>query len=643
MPLLGAFALNLQVKILAVAFLLFLIAGAFVALEDNRAASHGNGQLALVGEMRTLSQQVARAIQGALTGQAAAMADLRTSRDRFAQLFSLLANGGEQRAVILPPLSPQFHTELEDLRAKWDLEDRNLQVLLTQEKALVALGKLVSDITEQSPRAADLAAQAGGGLPLLIERIGRNATLLLTLTAVDEAPANQLSKDIAAAVDASARSKDGELQGMLKGWQEGLRPISAEIKPLLQAKQAAGHALRHSGNLRDAADRLGDRIDDQVSGRGSHFGMVAACGAAALLMLVLIVKVVSDDAVIRREAAEHQRRQADAANAATQQALKRLVDAVVALGEGDLTQRLAVPEDNTAPIAATLNANSEEMAALVARIHNAAQRVDKATRQAADTNEELLVAADTQTDQIRHINGLALSLAATLGQMMEKAKASAAASLQAREGAERGGVAVAQAVADMNEMGRQVEASARRVKRLGDTSREIGEVVDLIADISEQTNVLALNAAIQAASAGEVGRGFAVVAEEVQHLAERSAEASKQIAGLVRSIHNDSQEAVVTMEHTAQNALKGARLSDAAGQALNDVAAAARDLAAVIEGFSGECRLQGDLARQVAEALKEVQRLTEQTSAGTQLTAGAIADLNGLAGELNATVARFKV
>ncbi|RTL55594.1 MAG: methyl-accepting chemotaxis protein [Rhodocyclaceae bacterium] len=643
LPLIGEFPVNMQVQILAAAFLLFFIAATFVALQDSRATGNGNAQLAVTGEMRTLSQQLARAAQGGLTGQASAMADLRNGRDRFAQLLTVLTNGGPLKAATLPPLSPALYTPLEDLRAQWDQMDRNLQLLLAQEKSLTALGKLVSDITEQSPRAADLGGQAGGSLPLLVERIGRNATLFLTLTAVDEAPAAQLGKDINAAVEASAKLKDGELQTLLKGWQNGLQPITADIKPLLQAKQAAGAAIKNSSRLRDAADTLGSRLEESLSGRGGHLGVVATFGSAALLMLVLMVKVISDDAVARREEAERHRREAEAANAATQYAIARLIGEMANLADGDLTVRATVTGDVTASIAESLNYTIDQLSVLVQRINDAASRVTLATRLAADTTEELLAASDTQTDQIRYASGLVLSMAGSMNQMSEKARESAGIAHQSQDVAERGAAAVHNAIAGMNDMRQQIQETSKRIKRLGESSQEIGEIVELISDITEQTNVLALNAAIQAASAGEAGRGFSVVAEEVQRLAERSAEATKQIAALVRTIQADTHEAVAAMERTTQNVVEGARLSDATGQALAEISGVAKDLARLIEGVSGDTQRQSEVARNVAESMKEILRITEQTTAGTQQTANSIGDLTDLAGELKGSVAGFKV
>ena len=170
----------------------------------------------------------------------------------------------------------------------------------------------------------------------------------------------------------------------------------------------------------------------------------------------------------------------------------------------------------------------------------------------------------------------------------------------------------------MNEIRGQIQETSKRIKRLGESSQEIGEIVELISDITEQTNVLALNAAIQAASAGEAGRGFTVVAEEVQRLAERSAEATKQIAAIVKTIQTDTQDAVSAMEQSTMGVVEGAKLSDAAGQALSEIGQVSRNLAGLIEGISSSTQEQADSATRVAQLMQEILRITEQTTVGTK-------------------------
>ncbi|MCK9284893.1 MAG: methyl-accepting chemotaxis protein [Rhodocyclaceae bacterium] len=642
LPLIGDLAVSMQVQILAAAFLLFLVAATFVGLMDNRAASQGAAQLSAAAEMRSLGQQMARAAQSALgTQPEAAFAALRSGRERYAQLLGLLAGGGTHKGVVLAPIAASLQTPLEDLRVRWDAADRNAQAVLTRGKPLAALARTVAEVNAQAPRAADLAAQAGGSLPLLVERIGRNANLLLGLTTVDPVPAQQLTRDLAAAAEAAA--KQAELAALLKSWQTDLQAAVADLKPLLQAKQAAGALARSGDGLGAVADALIAGIEEGLGPRANHLGIVATFGSLSLAMLVLMVKVINDDALLRQAEAERQRRAAEAANHATQQAVQRLVDEMATLADGDLSVRATLGDDLTGDIAEAMNYAIDELSVLVRRINDAAGRVAGASRVAAETTDELLAASDTQSDQIRGASGQVLSMAQSMHQVSDRARESAAVARQSLEAAGKGAQAVENSIAGMNDIRGQIQETSKRIKRLGESSQEIGEIVELISDITEQTNVLALNAAIQAASAGEAGRGFSVVAEEVQRLAERSAEATKQIAALVRTIQTDTHEAVAAMERSTQNVVQGARLSDATGQALAEISRVSRDLATLIEGISGDTQRQAETAARVAEAMKEILRITERTSEGTQQTAISIGELAELAVELKGSVAGFKV
>jgi twitching motility protein PilJ len=211
------------------------------------------------------------------------------------------------------------------------------------------------------------------------------------------------------------------------------------------------------------------------------------------------------------------------------------------------------------------------------------------------------------------------------------------------EAAQKGAAAVSNSISGMNEIRTQIQETSKRIKRLGESSQEIGEIVELISDITEQTNVLALNAAIQAASAGEAGRGFSVVAEEVQRLAERSGEATKQIAAIVKTIQTDTHDAVAAMEYSTQGVVEGAKLSDAAGQALNEISSVSQDLARLIQTISSDTQAQADIATKVADSMQDILRITGQTTTSTQQTAVSIGELTELATELKGSVSGFKV
>ena len=208
---------------------------------------------------------------------------------------------------------------------------------------------------------------------------------------------------------------------------------------------------------------------------------------------------------------------------------------------------------------------------------------------------------------------------------------------------EQGAQAVRNTISGMDGIREQIQDTSKRIKRLGESSQEIGEIVDLISDITEQTNVLALNAAIQAASAGEAGRGFSVVAEEVQRLAERSGEATKQIGALVKTIQGDTHDAVAAMEKSTLGVVEGAKLSDVAGQSLREIEQVSNELAALINSISTSTQVQTDMASEVASVMEDILKITVQTTEGTRLTANSIAQLTGLTSDLRGSVAGFKL
>ena len=209
--------------------------------------------------------------------------------------------------------------------------------------------------------------------------------------------------------------------------------------------------------------------------------------------------------------------------------------------------------------------------------------------------------------------------------------------------ANSGLTAVFDTIGGMNTIREQIQETSKRIKRLGESSQEIGEITELISDITEQTNVLALNAAIQAASAGEAGRGFSVVAEEVQRLAERSGDATRQIAVLVKTIQTDTADAVVAMVRSTQGVVEGARLSDNAGTALTEIDRVSRQLAELIEAISAQARQEAENATVVAQNIQHIFAVTEQTGEGTRSTAQLVRQLSRTAEELRQSVARFKI
>jgi twitching motility protein PilJ len=380
-------------------------------------------------------------------------------------------------------------------------------------------------------------------------------------------------------------------------------------------------------------------------GLAALVGLVLAMGCGYALSNLQRVYGLGQQAVAQSQMQEAARLQQDAKriNDANQAAILRLMNELQTVAEGDLTQQATVTEDITGAIADSVNYTVEELRSLVSSVQSTASKVAQTTSEVDATSTELLAASNEQMNEIQATGKSVLEMATRINTVSSQAQESAAVARQSLVAADSGLKAVQNAIGGMNAIRDQIQDTSKRIKRLGESSQEIGEITELISDITEQTNVLALNAAIQAASAGEAGRGFSVVAEEVQRLAERSADATRQITALVRAIQTDTQDAVAAMERSTQGVVDGARLSDNAGARLGEIDQVSRRLSELIQQISDAALREANLANAVADSIQNIFAVTEQTSDGTRTTAGQVRELSLMAEELRQSVARFKI
>lgn len=369
--------------------------------------------------------------------------------------------------------------------------------------------------------------------------------------------------------------------------------------------------------------------------------MLKASGCLLLVGFAFLVLIRLGSGHVERE--KRRAEEAELVNRESQRSILALLDDIGKIAEGDLTVKAKVTEQMTGAIADSINRTVDQLRGLVTRINDTATQVAQQTDQAARVSSELLKAASNQGSEIERTNAAVVSVAQAMKAASDEGSQSAEVARHMMAASERGAQTVHESIVGMNQIREQIQETAKRIKRLGESSQEISEIVDLISEITEQTNVLALNAAIQAAAAGEAGRGFSVVAEEVQRLAERSGDATRQIASLVRVIQVDTQDAVAAMERSTQGVVEGANQSDAAGQALLDIGRVSADLSQLIEKISNTSREQALAAARVSQNMSGILNVTRLTTQGTQQTASTISQLAESAEALRGSVAGFKI
>jgi len=409
--------------------------------------------------------------------------------------------------------------------------------------------------------------------------------------------------------------------------------------PVLPAAQTAARAI--VADARDLAAGAARPAAPAASARALRWLplVLLALGLALLLAALTAALRVHRTLERQRASAETQRRESDR----NQQAILRLLDELSSLADGDLTVQATVTEDITGAIADSINYAVDALRGLVTTINASAIQLDSATRQTQALSQHLAKASGAQSKQIASATESAASMAASVEEVSGNAERASDVARHSVEVAHKGGDAVRRTIDGMNTIRETIQETSKRIKRLGESSQEIGNIVELINDIAEQTNILALNASIQSSMAGDAGRGFAVVADEVQRLAERAANATKQIEVLVRTIQTDTNEAVVSMERSTTDVVGGALLAENAGAALGEIEQVSNQIASLVQNISGSSRQQTGAAQNIARNMKVLKEISAQTAESTQATSIAIAKLAELSAGLRKSAAGFRL
>jgi len=611
---------------------LLLVAAALVYI--------GKGAGGSAAGLAAVSQSMPSLAGSALAGEAGAFDELGSSVQQLTQL---------RRAAGVAPGSS----------ADWQQLNSGAAEILDARTGVEKYYAAVADIAERAAaivQSADSLLDVSGATGLIQEfqqradRVRQAATRLAQTS--DPAAAAAMADDIAflQSVTAALAGEESSLDiralgaadrnSILAPIQDDLVAIAAQAGVVAENVQGVANLESTVGELADSAANLRSAF---AAGPGSALPAVlqtqwlpvGIIGLAVIIILVLMF-LNSKSSSFERMAKE----QADQ-NDRNQQAILRLLDEMGSLADGDLTVEATVTEDITGTIADSFNYAIEELRKLVATVNETSIMVDSAAKQTENTAAHMAKAADNQAREINAATESVVSMAKSIEEVSGNAERSSDVARHSVEVAHKGGEAVRRTIDGMNAIRETIQDTSKRIKRLGESSQEIGNIVELINDIAEQTNILALNASIQASMAGEAGRGFAVVADEVQRLAERSTNATKQIEVLVRTIQADTNEAVVSMERSTTDVVGGALLAENAGAALDEIEQVSNQIASLVQNISGSARQQAGSAADVTRRTTRLREISEQTGKATTATAAAISKLSELASQLRKTVAGF--
>jgi len=630
--------------------------------------------LGLVGELRQDSLSLVTDSIEAARGQSEAFSRLRATRERMEVGVQTLRQGKRADGGVGGGGST-LELAASDLESSWRRAAAHADRILRGGEAVDSANDLVATVEEAIPeiqiRADDVAValiQSGAGANevyiatrqlLLLQRLENNVARLVGGGVESASAADRFGRDLALfarvheamlqsdADLAIARVSDpgtveilNEISALFAGVEEAASQLLGKSPELFQVVSASQDIIAAARLLRGAVEELAQHYINVANPRG-ELAYLLGILAAVLLAGVAIWQII--EARARARESEHRKLEITGQNERNQEAILKLLDEMGDLADGDLTVRASVTEDLTGAIADSVNYAVEALRELVVTIHRTSEQVASASLETRQIAERLKGATSTQTEQIASAAGSVDVMTRSMSEMSANAAASADVATNSVQIASQGGDRVRRTIQGMDVIREHIQETAKRIKRLGESSQEIGDIVGLINDIAEQTNILAFNAAIQAAAAGEAGRGFAVVADEVQRLAERAASSTKRIEQLVKTIQADTSEAVLSMEKSTAEVVNGADLAERAGESLEEIEGVSNRLADLINNISRAARDQAEVAASVARTMATIKGLTDQTSEGTARTATAVGDLTQMAEDLRRSVAGFKL
>ena len=611
-----------------------------------------------LGELRLLSQTISRqATEATASGTPESIKKLIASQKSFEENLETVKDTHASTQA------------LKSVETQWKKVADSINLISSQQKIIntlydtnIAIGETIPGIQAEYNLMVDQMARQdmpsnqvviAKNQVFIAERILRSISSVLTGSESSRESADDFSAD----TETFGSYLNAQLNGSAElgveritdpALRESLEGIKAEYDDVL--KSAAATILKNSTQIvkvRQASASIFAQSDELLTNLNKlSGGSSLAIAIPALFLLLCLVGFLicvfrlltlrghSDKQRVTRLQEEYDR---------NQNAILRLLDEIADLADGDLRSYATVSEDFTGAIADSINFAIDQLRDLVSRITETSEEVAQYTANTQGITNQLAEASEHQAQEIAGASAAINEMAMSIDQVSANADESAVVAERSVQIAANGAQVVNRSIEGMDTIREQIQETSKRIKRLGESSQEIGNIVALINDIADQTNILALNAAIQASMAGEAGRGFAVVADEVQRLAERSASATKQIEGLVKTIQTDTNEAVISMEQTTSEVVRGANLSKDAGVALDEIQNVSGNLAKLIANISDAAKLQSASAGHIATTMNVVQEITSQTTTATFDTARSVSELANMAESLRESVSDFKL
>ncbi len=629
-------------------------------------------------EMRVLSQQISNNASESVGGNVNAFDFLAVTRNNFEINFTFLEN-----ALLTTDFKftsgDSVSTAIRNTKTLWTKVKDNADTILTSRNTVLdlhdvagQLSKTIVQLQEQSEQVATqlisigatsnqvrLAARqvwyaerltgsvqkilsGGGGAKEAAASFGRNVT---NFGDVVEGMLNgDKDKGIRRVNNSSVRTTLNSIANLFGSVRENSGYIIKSTDELFKVHAASDAIFVDAARMLELSGNVAQAFTTSTEGRLPGNPLLSA--GLLLIVIILLTALYIQQRRAEREQIQYSEDLANREkeqNERNQEAIIRLLDEMEGLADGDLTAHATVTEDFTGAIADAMNYTIDQLRSLVSAINTTVDQVSRSSVETQSTASELAQASRNQAQEITGASAAISDMASSIEQVSANANETSDMAQESVAIAKSGGDIVRNSIRAMDTIREQIQETSKRIKRLGESSQEIGDIVALINDISDQTNILSLNAAIQATMAGEAGRGFAVVSDEVQRLAERSGNAAKQIEGLVKTIQTDTNQAVISMESSTAEVVSGARLAQDAGVALERIEAVSNDVAGLITNISETARQQAASAGQVTNTMTVIQDITTNTAAGTEKTSDSIGNLADLADELKRSVAGFKL